>query len=99
MGSNPTFAFRCSSSLVSLNIFYLYFASSFLAYFLSRPHKILQGLVSKGLQADQWVQKVIEVVGGKGGGTATTAQASGPNLDQLPQALSVARTYANSKLQ
>ena len=55
--------------------------------------------MSKGLQADQWVQTVIEVTGGKGGGTATTAQASGPNVDQLPQALAAARTYANSKLQ
>ncbi|CAI8038056.1 Alanine--tRNA ligase, cytoplasmic [Geodia barretti] len=58
-----------------------------------------KGLVSKGLQADQWVQTVIEVTGGKGGGTTTTAQASGPNVDQLPQALAAARTYANSKLQ
>ena len=58
-----------------------------------------QSLVSKGLQADQWVQAVTEVTGGKGGGTATTAQASGPNLDQLPQAMAAARQYATSKLQ
>ena len=55
--------------------------------------------MSRGLQADQWVQAVIEVTGGKGGGTATTAQASGPNLDQLPQAMAAAKEYAGSKLQ
>jgi alanyl-tRNA synthetase len=58
-----------------------------------------KALVSRGLQADQWVQAVLPVMGGKGGGTATTAQASGPHTDQLAQAMAAARTFATSKLQ
>ena len=38
------------------------------------------------------------VMGGKGGGTPATAQASGTNTDSLPQALEAARQFAADKL-
>ena len=56
-------------------------------------------MVTKGLRADDWVQAVIAVIGGKGGGTATNAQASGPNMETLAEARVAATQYATDKLQ
>ena len=50
------------------------------------------------LKADEWVKKVTEVIGGKGGGNNLSAQASGPNVDQLSDALEAAREFARLKL-
>ena len=71
--------------------------------FLPHPHKhkhtLIQAVVTKGLRADDWVQAVIAVIGGKGGGTATNAQASGPNMEKLTEARAAATQYATDKLQ
>lgn len=57
-----------------------------------------KSLNEKGLLASEWVQSVVPVIGGKGGGKAESAQASGNNVKALDEAIKVAREFANSKL-
>ncbi|XP_061707882.1 alanine--tRNA ligase, cytoplasmic [Cydia pomonella] len=52
----------------------------------------------KGLLASEWVQSVVEVIGGKGGGKAESAQASGNNPQALENAMKIAKDFATSKL-
>lgn len=54
--------------------------------------------VDKGLKANDWVAHVSEVMGGKGGGKAESAQASGPNFDRVDEVLSLAKKFAVAKL-
>lgn len=54
--------------------------------------------VEKGLSASDWVQSVVNLMKGKGGGKAESAQASGSNPACLQEAIKVAQEFANSKL-
>ena len=63
-------------------------------YLFSLP----QSLVSKGLFADDWIKSVSTVIGGKGGGNRTSAQASGPHVGSLEEAVSLARDFARIKI-
>lgn len=58
-----------------------------------------KNLVERGLTASDWVQSVVQIMGGKGGGKAESAQASGNNPKCLSEALKVARDFAVTKLQ
>lgn len=51
-----------------------------------------------GLKANEWAAAVAQVLGGKGGGKATTAQGSGANVDKINEARDRARAYALEKL-
>lgn len=55
--------------------------------------------IEKGLKANEWVQQVATVMGGKGGGKAESAQASGPNFDKADEVLSLAKKFAVTKLE
>lgn len=55
--------------------------------------------IEKGLKANEWVQHVSTVMGGKGGGKAESAQASGPNYDQVDEVLALAKKFAVAKLE
>lgn len=57
-----------------------------------------KNLTEKGLFASEWVQSVVNIMGGKGGGKAESAQASGNNPQNLKEAMKVAREFAQSKL-
>ncbi|KAG6446232.1 alanine--tRNA ligase, cytoplasmic [Manduca sexta] len=57
-----------------------------------------KSLNEKGLLASEWVQSIVDMIGGKGGGKAESAQASGNNPSCLNEAIKVAETYANSKV-
>ncbi|CAH2243143.1 jg14436 [Pararge aegeria aegeria] len=57
-----------------------------------------KNLIDKGLSASKWVESVVPIMGGKGGGKAESAQASGTNPKGLYEAIKVARNYAESKL-
>lgn len=50
------------------------------------------------LKASDWVNAVLAVLGGKGGGKPTTAQGQGTNLDQVDAALATATEFAQGKL-
>ncbi|KAI8427762.1 hypothetical protein MSG28_002186 [Choristoneura fumiferana] len=53
---------------------------------------------AKGLLASEWVQSVVDIMGGKGGGKAESAQASGNNPQSLEKAMKIAKDFATSKL-
>ncbi|XP_012272687.1 alanine--tRNA ligase, cytoplasmic [Orussus abietinus] len=54
--------------------------------------------IQKGLKANDWIQKIAILMQGKGGGKPESAQASGPNLSCLQEAITVAKVFAMSKL-
>ncbi|KAJ8726295.1 hypothetical protein PYW07_000993 [Mythimna separata] len=54
--------------------------------------------IEKGLLASEWIQSVVPVIGGKGGGKAESGQASGNNYTKLEEAMKVAEEFANLKL-
>ncbi|XP_021189227.3 alanine--tRNA ligase, cytoplasmic [Helicoverpa armigera] len=54
--------------------------------------------IEKGLLASEWIQSVVPVIGGKGGGKPESGQASGSNYTSLNEALRVAEEFANLKL-
>lgn len=54
--------------------------------------------IEKGLLASEWVQSVVDIIKGKGGGKAESAQASGSNAGCLKDAMKIAHEYASSKL-
>jgi len=51
-----------------------------------------------GIKAGDWVNAVAAVVGGKGGGKPTLAQAGGREADKLPQALDLAENWLRQQL-
>ncbi|KFM80149.1 Alanine--tRNA ligase, cytoplasmic, partial [Stegodyphus mimosarum] len=53
---------------------------------------------SKGLKANEWVQQVSQTIGGKGGGKPESAQATGTNAAALPEAINLAKKFAEMKL-
>lgn len=59
---------------------------------------ILQTVTSKGLKANEWVQHVSQVLGGKGGGKPESAQATGTNANAVNEAINLAKTFAEMKL-
>lgn len=54
--------------------------------------------VEKGLLASEWVQSVVNIIGGKGGGKSESAQASGNNPNSLNDAINAAKQFAKLKL-
>ncbi|XP_018322304.1 alanine--tRNA ligase, cytoplasmic [Agrilus planipennis] len=54
--------------------------------------------VDKGLKANEWVSQITQLIKGKGGGKAESAQASGTNPAALNEALQLARKFALTKL-
>lgn len=54
--------------------------------------------VSKGLKANEWVQEVSGIMGGKGGGRDVSAQATGDQGGAIDQALDLAMKFAQLKL-
>ncbi|CAK1549842.1 unnamed protein product [Leptosia nina] len=55
-------------------------------------------LVDKGLLASEWVQSVVGIMKGKGGGKAESAQASGSDPSCLNDVIKIARDYATTKI-
>lgn len=54
--------------------------------------------IDKGLKANEWIQQLSSVVGGKGGGKPESAQASGTNYDRVDELMELAKKFAGSKL-
>ena len=59
---------------------------------------LFQSLIAKGLTAQEWVSKVCEKVGGKGGGKDQQAQAVGNNPDAIKDACELAKQFAKIKI-
>ncbi|XP_041454380.1 LOW QUALITY PROTEIN: alanine--tRNA ligase, cytoplasmic-like [Lytechinus variegatus] len=54
--------------------------------------------VSKGLKANEWVQEVAGIMGGKGGGRDVSAQATGDQTGVVDKVLEMAQKFAQLKL-
>ncbi|XP_011170505.1 alanine--tRNA ligase, cytoplasmic isoform X2 [Solenopsis invicta] len=54
--------------------------------------------IDEGLKANEWVQAIVPLMKGKGGGKAESAQASGTNIACLNEIVSKAKEFANQKL-
>lgn len=54
--------------------------------------------IEKGLLASEWIQSVVVVMGGKGGGKAESGQASGTKPASINEAIEIAENFANLKL-
>lgn len=54
--------------------------------------------IEKGLKANEWVHELSTLMGGKGGGKAESAQASGTNYQDVDEILALAKKFAASKL-
>lgn len=52
-----------------------------------------------GLRANEWVTKVCEVIGGKGGGKEQQAQAVCENIELLEKSIEVANEFAQLTLE
>lgn len=59
---------------------------------------LLQELTEKGLQAKDWANAIAEVVGGKAGGKAESAQGSGTAVSEVARAYDTADEFARLKL-
>ncbi|XP_053625489.1 alanine--tRNA ligase, cytoplasmic isoform X2 [Plodia interpunctella] len=57
-----------------------------------------KNIVEKGLLASEWVQSIVNIIGGKGGGKSESAQASGNNWNSLKEAMRKAQEFAKTKL-
>jgi len=54
--------------------------------------------IEKGLKANEWVAELSTLMGGKGGGKAESAQASGTNYQDVDEILALAKKFAAAKL-
>lgn len=54
--------------------------------------------VQKGLAANDWVNNISQLVGGKGGGKQESAQATGTKVEALDEAVKLSREFAKLKL-
>ncbi|XP_071440880.1 alanine--tRNA ligase, cytoplasmic [Hetaerina americana] len=54
--------------------------------------------VKNGLKATEWVGSVTGLLGGRGGGKPESAQASGPNVNALAEAMETALSFAKTHL-
>ena len=59
---------------------------------------VTEDLVKRGLHAGKLIGQVAQVLGGKGGGKPTMAQAGGKDPSKLGEALQLARELANQML-
>ncbi|VDM38110.1 unnamed protein product [Toxocara canis] len=60
--------------------------------------KVDKAAVAAGLKAPEWVSKVCEVVGGRGGGKDMQAQATGDRIDRVAEAVKLANDFAQMTL-
>jgi len=60
--------------------------------------RVPEALVSRGLKAGDWVREAAEACGGRGGGRADMAQAGAKNPQQVPEAITAARAFAERAL-
>ncbi|MCH8211512.1 MAG: hypothetical protein IIB99_09065 [Planctomycetes bacterium] len=61
--------------------------------------RVPEDMIKKGLKAGDWVREAAKACGGSGGGRANMAQAGGKNPDNVPDAISIAKSYAQKIIQ
>ena len=58
----------------------------------------LQSSVAAGLTANGWINEIVPLIKGKGGGKEASAQATGTNTGALKEAMEIATKFAGLKL-
>lgn len=61
--------------------------------------RVPEALIEKGLKAGDWVREAAKACGGGGGGRADMAQAGGKKPDKVPDAIRIAKRYAQKIIQ
>lgn len=61
--------------------------------------QVPQNIANRGLKASEWVQQVSGLMDGKGGGKDVSAQATGKNVGCLQEALQLATSFAQLRLE
>lgn len=57
-----------------------------------------QSSVAAGLTANGWINEIVPLIKGKGGGKEASAQATGTNTGALKEAMEIATKFAGLKL-
>ncbi|XP_041047338.1 alanine--tRNA ligase, cytoplasmic isoform X2 [Carcharodon carcharias] len=60
--------------------------------------QVPQEVVSRGLKASDWVNHILNLLDGRGGGKDMSAQATGKNINSLDKALKLATEFAELKI-
>ncbi|XP_020369373.1 alanine--tRNA ligase, cytoplasmic isoform X1 [Rhincodon typus] len=60
--------------------------------------QVPQEVVSRGLKASDWVNHILDLLDGRGGGKDMSAQATGKNVTSLDKALKLATEFAELKI-
>ncbi|XP_006613091.1 alanine--tRNA ligase, cytoplasmic isoform X1 [Apis dorsata] len=60
---------------------------------------VSKSAINKGLKANEWIQEIVPLMEGKGGGKSESAQASGTNISCVTRLIYTAKNFANSKLE
>ncbi|XP_078400049.1 alanine--tRNA ligase, cytoplasmic isoform X1 [Cetorhinus maximus] len=60
--------------------------------------QVPQEVVSRGLKASDWVNHILDLLDGRGGGKDMSAQATGKNINSLDKALKLATEFAELKI-
>lgn len=78
--------------IVSLYILYI------LIHCLFFFHSLFQSSIAAGLTANGWINEIVPLIKGKGGGKEASAQATGTNTGALKEAMDIATKFAGLKL-
>ncbi|XP_067905904.1 alanine--tRNA ligase, cytoplasmic [Heterodontus francisci] len=60
--------------------------------------QVPQEVVNRGLKASDWVNHILDLLDGRGGGKDMSAQATGKNINSLDKALKLATEFAELKI-
>lgn len=61
-------------------------------------YSLFQSSISAGLTANGWINEIVPLINGKGGGKEASAQATGTNTGALKEAMDIATKFAGLKL-
>lgn len=61
-------------------------------------HSLFQSSIAAGLTANGWINEIVPLIKGKGGGKEASAQATGTNTGALKEAMDIATKFAGLKL-
>uniref|UniRef100_UPI00358FAF3E alanine--tRNA ligase, cytoplasmic isoform X1 n=2 Tax=Myxine glutinosa TaxID=7769 RepID=UPI00358FAF3E len=61
--------------------------------------QVPEAVATRGLKAHEWIQHIVSLLDGKGGGKECSAQATGQNVSCVDQAIELAREFAQLKVE
>lgn len=70
----------------------------FVLYDANFFYSLFQSSIASGLTANGWINEIVPLIKGKGGGKEASAQATGTNTGALKEAMDIATKFAGLKL-